>query len=98
MRRCSIRKELLCDLKMTDLFSNCFFLGGTYSLIYFNFLEGCAHAVLPEGLMSKQLKSVVGRDAASALNLLNMKDNMTMKFLPPVIQEFRLVCVQNKFA
>jgi len=43
----------------------------------------------PEGLVWKQLKSIVGHGASPASTLVDLKDSVATKFLPPVIQEFR---------
>jgi hypothetical protein len=43
----------------------------------------------PEGLVWKQLKRIVGRDAPPSIMLVDLKDSIATKFLPPVIQEFR---------
>jgi hypothetical protein len=42
-----------------------------------------------EGLVWKQLKSIVGHDAPPASMLVDLEDPIATKFLPPVIQEFR---------
>jgi hypothetical protein len=43
----------------------------------------------PEGLVWKRLKSIVGNDASPAILLVDLKDSIATKFLPPVVQEFR---------
>ncbi|GFG34353.1 hypothetical protein Cfor_08794, partial [Coptotermes formosanus] len=61
----------------------------TVLLLHACFLDGSQDSSQPEGLVWKQLKSIVGRDAPPAIILVDLKDSIATKFLPSVIQEFR---------
>jgi hypothetical protein len=51
--------------------------------------DGSQDSSQPEGLVWKQLKRIVGHDAPPSIMLVDLKDSIAAKFLPPVIQEFR---------
>jgi hypothetical protein len=52
-------------------------------------VDGNQDSSTAEGLVWKQLKSIVGHDALPASTLVDLKDLIATKFLPPVIQEYR---------
>lgn len=61
----------------------------TLFLLHACFLDGSQDSSQPEGLIWKQLKNIVGRDAPPSITLVDLKDSIPAKFLPPLIQEFR---------
>jgi hypothetical protein len=58
-------------------------------LNFFCVVDGNQDSSEPEGLVWKQLKSIVGHDAPPSSILVDLKDSIATKFLPPVIREFR---------
>jgi len=61
----------------------------TILILHACFLDDNQDSSKPEGLVWKQLKSIVGHDARPASMLVDLEDSLATKFLPPVIQEFR---------
>ncbi|PSN54283.1 hypothetical protein C0J52_06981 [Blattella germanica] len=76
----SVRTRVCTSLKL---------LVHTITLLHACFLGDYQESPQPEGLIWRQLKSIVGRDAPSSITLVDLKDSVAVKFLPPVIQEFR---------
>ncbi|XP_069696321.1 conserved oligomeric Golgi complex subunit 1 isoform X2 [Periplaneta americana] len=61
----------------------------TITLLYSCFLDDGQDSSQPEGLIWKQLKNIVGRNAPPAISLVDLKDLIATKFLPQLVQEFR---------
>ncbi|GLH04216.1 Conserved oligomeric Golgi complex subunit 1 [Gryllus bimaculatus] len=92
LRTQALKSTLLSDQHVsvkTRICNSLRLLVHTISMLYACFVDGCPEATLPEGMVWKQLKNIVGRDAPSSMTLIDIEDEVGIKFLPPHVREYR---------